>query len=279
MEAMTHGCPVITSNHEAIVEMVGDAAQIFDPNKIEDISYKIEDVVFSDEKSETNDKGEEITISEFIEETQLGIIGLSEENNWDQRGLSMTLTGPVPITNAVTEESFNLFWNVFPIGVVFVAVGLFLFHCDLLQTGRIRFVQGIKVLAISGLPTLCSVFITMGIIGWTNYEVTMTVIIVGPIVLALGVSYGLHITNRYAECKGTPREKMAEALDSTGRAVLLSAITTIIGFISLALTPMKPIQTVGYSLAMGIVVVYIMTMVMVPNLTMMLDLKLSLIHI
>ncbi|HII58610.1 MAG TPA: hypothetical protein HA328_06625, partial [Candidatus Poseidoniaceae archaeon] len=96
------------------------------------------------------------------------IIGLSEANDWDQRGLSMTLTGPVPITNAVTEESFNLFWDVFPIGVVFVAVGLFLFHCDLLQTGRIRFVQGIKVLAISGLPTLCSVFITMGIIGWTN---------------------------------------------------------------------------------------------------------------
>jgi predicted RND superfamily exporter protein len=221
----------------------------------------------------TNDMGEEITISEFIEETQLGIIGISEENNWDQRGLSMTLTGPVPITNAVTEESFNLFWNVFPIGVVFVAVGLFLFHCDLLQTGRIRFVQGIKVLVISGLPTLCSVFITMGIIGWTNYEVTMTVIIVGPIVLALGVSYGLHITNRYAESKGTPKEKMAEALESTGRAVLLSAITTIIGFISLALTPMKPIQTVGYSLAMGIVVVYVMTMVMVPNLTMMLDLK------
>ena len=221
----------------------------------------------------TDDKGEEITISEFIEETQLGIIGLSEENNWDQRGLSMTLTGPVPITNAVTEESFNLFWNVFPIGVVFVAVGLFLFHCDLLQTGRIRFVQGIKVLVISGLPTLCSVFITMGIIGWTNYEVTMTVIIVGPIVLALGVSYGLHITNRYAESNGTPKEKMAEALESTGRAVLLSAITTIIGFISLALTPMKPIQTVGYSLAMGIVVVYVMTMIMVPNLTMMLDLK------
>ena len=220
-----------------------------------------------------DDNGDELTISEFIENTQLGIIGLSEANDWDQRGLSMTLTGPVPITNAVTEESFNLFWNVFPIGVVFVALGLFLFHCDLFQTGRIRFVQGFKVLVISGLPTLCSVFITMGIIGWTNYEVTMTVIIVGPIVLALGVSYGLHITNRYAESKGTPREKMAEALESTGRAVLLSAITTIIGFISLALTPMKPIQTVGYSLAMGIVVVYIMTMVMVPNLTMMLDLK------
>jgi len=213
------------------------------------------------------------TISELIEGTQDEIDEIGIENNWAAKNLTMTLTGPVPITNAVTEESFNLFWKVFPIGVIFVSLGLFLFHCDLLQTGRIRFVQGIKVLIISGLPTLCSVFITMGIIGWTNYEVTMTVIIVGPIVLALGVSYGLHITNRYAEAKGTPQEKMDEALQSTGRAVMLSAITTIIGFISLTFTPMKPIQTVGWSLAGGIVVVYIMTMVMVPNLTMMLDLK------
>jgi hypothetical protein len=101
----------------------------------------------------------------------------------------------------------------------------------------------------------------------------MTVILVGPIVLSLGVSYGLHITNRYAESKGTPHEKMAAALNSTGRAVFLSAMTTIIGFISLTFAPMKPIQTVGWALAGGIVVVYFMTMIMVPNLTILLDLK------
>ncbi len=219
-------------------------------------------------------------VGKMIEKTQLNIDLLKSidadgngETDWEENNLTMTLTGPAPITNAVTEESFNLFWNVFPIGVLLVAVTLFLFHCDLLQTGRFRFVQGIKVLIIAGLPTLCSVFLTMGIIGFTNYEVTMTVIIVGPIVLALGVSYGLHITNRYAEAKGTPEEKIEEALNSTGRAVFLSAMTTIIGFISLALTPMAPIQTVGISLAFGIVVVYVMTMLMVPNLTLLLDLK------
>ena len=219
-------------------------------------------------------------VGKMIEKTQLNIDLLKSidadgngETDWEENNLTMTLTGPAPITNAVTEESFNLFWNVFPIGVLLVAVTLFLFHCDLLQTGRFRFVQGIKVLIIAGLPTLCSVFLTMGIIGFTNYEVTMTVIIVGPIVLALGVSYGLHITNRYAEAKGTPEEKIEEALNSTGKAVFLSAMTTIIGFISLALTPMAPIQTVGISLAFGIVVVYVMTMLMVPNLTLLLDLK------
>ena len=224
-------------------------------------------------------------VAGMIEKTQREIDYLSSINNnicpdepeketdWECLQLKMALTGPAPITNAVTEESFNLFWDVFPVGVVLVAITLFLFHCDLLQTGRFRFVQGIKVLIISGLPTLCSVFLTMGIIGWSNYEVTMTVIIVGPIVLALGVSYGLHITNRYAEAKGTPNEKMEEALSSTGRAVFLSAITTIIGFVSLTFTPMAPIQTVGWSLAFGIVVVYVMTMLMVPNLTILLDLK------
>jgi predicted RND superfamily exporter protein len=214
-----------------------------------------------------------MTIGDIVHDTQDRIDRIAEDEEWENNNLTMTLTGPAPLTNAVTEESFKLFWKVFPVGVGAVALGLFIFHCDLLQTGRIRWVQGIKVVIIAGLPTLCAVWVTLGIIGFTNYEVTMTVILVGPIILALGVSYGLHITNRYAESKGTPQEKMSTALNSTGRAVLLSAMTTIIGFISLTFAPMKPIQTVGWALAGGIFVVYIMTMVMVPNLTILLDLK------
>jgi predicted RND superfamily exporter protein len=145
----------------------------------------------------------------------------------------------------------------------------------LLQAGisGIRPIQGIKVVIIAGLPTLCAVFWTLGIIGATNYEVTMTVIIVGPILLALGVSYGLHITNRYAEEDGSRSQKMRASMQSTGRAVFLSAVTTVIGFISLIFTPMAPIQTVGIALSGGIVVVYILTMFMVPNLTLILDLS------
>tara|TARA_B100001564_G_scaffold156291_1_gene131260 strand:+ start:1298 stop:4339 length:3042 start_codon:yes stop_codon:yes gene_type:complete len=194
---------------------------------------------------------------------------------WEDLGLSMVLTGPVPITNAVTEFSFKLFWDIFPNAVVLVAIGLFVFHSDLLQAGitGIRPLQGFKVIVIAGLPTLCAVFWTLGLIGATNYEVTMTVIIVGPILLALGVSYGLHITNRYAEEEGSKDEKMRASLTSTGRAVFLSAVTTVIGFISLVFTPMAPIQTVGIALSAGIVIVYFLTMFMVPNLTLILDLK------
>ncbi|MEC7170447.1 MAG: hypothetical protein VXW08_05475, partial [Candidatus Thermoplasmatota archaeon] len=119
------------------------------------------------------------SVAELIQRTQGIITDVARENNWNSDesdciqdanstdgerclNLKMTLTGPVPLTNAVTEESFKLFWKVFPIGGIAVALSLFFFHCDLLQTGRIRFVQGVKVVIISGLPTLCSVFITMG---------------------------------------------------------------------------------------------------------------------
>jgi predicted RND superfamily exporter protein len=66
---------------------------------------------------------------------------------------------------------------------------------------------------------------------------------------------------------------MQASLNSTGKAVFLSAVTTVIGFISLVFTPMAPIQTVGIALSLGIVIVYILTMFMVPNLTLILDLK------
>ena len=46
LEAMSQGCPVISSNHSAILEGVGDAAEIFDPIQIEDIMQKIEKVLY-----------------------------------------------------------------------------------------------------------------------------------------------------------------------------------------------------------------------------------------
>ena len=46
---MSLGCPVITSNHEAIIEAVGDVAILFNPEEPEDIKDKIEDVLYSND--------------------------------------------------------------------------------------------------------------------------------------------------------------------------------------------------------------------------------------
>ena len=52
LEAMSLGCPVISSNHEAILEGVGDAAVVFDPLNIDEIKFKLESTIYSKEKIE-----------------------------------------------------------------------------------------------------------------------------------------------------------------------------------------------------------------------------------
>ena len=50
LEAMNMNCPVISSNTSSLKEVGGDAAVYFNPNSVDDIKYKIESVVYSDNK-------------------------------------------------------------------------------------------------------------------------------------------------------------------------------------------------------------------------------------
>ena len=52
LEAMAYGCPVICSNTSSLPEVVGDAAEMFDPASIDDMRYAIENVVYSTERAD-----------------------------------------------------------------------------------------------------------------------------------------------------------------------------------------------------------------------------------
>lgn len=50
LEAMSLGCPVAASRTSSIPEVVGDAAELFDPKDTDSIGFAIESIVFSDTK-------------------------------------------------------------------------------------------------------------------------------------------------------------------------------------------------------------------------------------
>lgn len=50
LEAMAHNCPVISSNTSSMPEVIGEAAEFFDPYDMEDMTRAIESVVYSDER-------------------------------------------------------------------------------------------------------------------------------------------------------------------------------------------------------------------------------------
>lgn len=58
LEAMGQSCPVISSNKSSMPEVIGDAAEYFDPNDIDDMIYAMEQVVYSPSRTrDLKDKG------------------------------------------------------------------------------------------------------------------------------------------------------------------------------------------------------------------------------
>ena len=82
-----------------------------------------------------------------------------------------------------------------------------------------------------------------------------------PLVIGIGVTNGIHILNRFAE-EQTPNI----LAKSTGKAVLVSGLTTIAGFGSLALAKHRGIESLGLVMATGVATCMIAGLTFLPAL-------------
>ena len=82
-----------------------------------------------------------------------------------------------------------------------------------------------------------------------------------PLVIGIGVTNGIHILNRFAE------EKTPAILGrSTGKAVLVSGLTTIAGFGSLIIADHRGIRSLGWVMAVGTATCMVAAMTLLPAL-------------
>jgi predicted RND superfamily exporter protein len=100
-----------------------------------------------------------------------------------------------------------------------------------------------------------------GIMGWLDIPLNPANIMTLPLVIGIGVTNGIHILNRFAE-EQTP----SILAKSTGKAVLVSGLTTIAGFGSLALAKHRGIESLGYVMATGVATCMIAGLTFLPAL-------------
>jgi uncharacterized protein len=67
-----------------------------------------------------------------------------------------------------------------------------------------------------------------------------------PLIIGIGVTNGIHILNRFAE-----EQNPAVLARSTGKAVLVSGLSTIAGFGSLMVAEHRGIASLGFVMAIG----------------------------
>ena len=100
-----------------------------------------------------------------------------------------------------------------------------------------------------------------GLMGWLGVPLNPANIMTLPLVIGIGVTNGIHVLNRFAE-EQTP----SILARSTGKAVLVSGLTSMAGFGSLILAQHQGIYSLGCVMTTGLATCMIAGVTFLPAL-------------
>jgi hopanoid biosynthesis associated RND transporter like protein HpnN len=121
--------------------------------------------------------------------------------------------------------------------------------------------RSLTCVILSLLPVAVGTIWMVGFMGWFGVPFNPANIMTLPLVIGIGVTSGIHILNRYAE-----ERKPSILAKSTGKAVFVSALTTIVGFGSLMLAKHQGIASLGCVMAVGTTTCMVAALTFLPAL-------------
>ncbi|MFA5375351.1 MAG: hydrophobe/amphiphile efflux-3 (HAE3) family transporter [Dehalococcoidia bacterium] len=107
-----------------------------------------------------------------------------------------------------------------------------------------------------------AIIYTFGVMGILSIPLTMVTMAAFPILLGLGVDYAIQFHNRYdEESKGSESVAGAiiESVTHIGPAIGIAIVTGCLGFAALFFSPVPMIQSFGYTLILGVIICYILS--------------------
>ena len=113
-----------------------------------------------------------------------------------------------------------------------------------------------------------SVIWTMGAMAILGIPIYPMTTIVPILIMALGCADGIHVTNRYYEAVGEEeadrRRIILKTMAEMWRPVVMTSLTTTVGFLSLLTSDMEPIRYLGIFSAFGILVAMLFSLTFLP---------------
>jgi predicted RND superfamily exporter protein len=158
-------------------------------------------------------------------------------------GLEVTLSGNPRIYGAVIDI-LSFFLLLIPPVVLLLLVGTFYAN-----VGERR----LSVLAV--LPALLGSLWTFGLIAALGREIDVVTVIVPIFVLVMGSADGLHFVTHFQDVSGEtadPVDRVVSTLREVGIPMILTTVSTAVGFLSLLATDIRPIRQLGTFAAVGI---------------------------
>lgn len=110
-----------------------------------------------------------------------------------------------------------------------------------------------------------------GLMGWTGVPVYLTMAVLPVILVSMGLADEIHVFTRYRQRREerpgeTAADSVRAAMDETCLPVIATALTTMVGFLSFALSPLTPVRAFGVFTAAGILFCMLWTLTVIPAL-------------
>jgi hypothetical protein len=116
---------------------------------------------------------------------------------------------------------------------------------------------------------IISIFWTLGIMAMLGQSLDIMTVMLPTMIFIAGMSDVVHFFSKYFEelSKGTERLKIYPLiLKEVGFPTFLTLITTVVGFLSLLFSSIKPIKDFGIYTSIGIVIAFILSYTLLPAL-------------
>jgi len=119
--------------------------------------------------------------------------------------------------------------------------------------------RNVKDVFLSLTPMLAGLGVMFGILGWLDVPLNPANMIVLPLILGIGIDDGVHVIHEFRKQKG--RFRFAA---STPTSILITTLTTIIGFGSMMIASHRGLQSLGRVLVIGVTSCTFTSLVMLP---------------
>ncbi len=129
------------------------------------------------------------------------------------------------------------------------------------------FFRSIPLVIAPMLLSMVAVIATMGLLIGMGYTVHIMSSMIPIFLMPIAVVASVHVLSGFTDrCdrQSDPKEVMADVMDTLFKPVIFTALTTTVGFASLMLTPIPPVQVFGAFVAFGVLLAMTLTLTFVP---------------
>ncbi|VAW50518.1 Predicted exporter of the RND superfamily [hydrothermal vent metagenome] len=169
--------------------------------------------------------------------------------------VEIRLVGMAVMNNAFPEASMDDVANLYPLALGFIALTLFLL------------LRGLSGTVATFIMVILSIMTAMGLAGWSDILLSPPVMSAPIMILTMAIADAVHllVTMRHELALGADKNKaIIESMRINFRPILVTSITTVLGFLSLNFSDAPPFHDLGNIAAMGVAAAFFLSITFLP---------------